>query len=336
MSRHKPKRKANSIPPEGIPDFPASGEELSASEASVPKQTDLSGSKADASGQAANPLQSRPGPAPRPPQTSHAQAVPPAKSSLDAGAGVRLQKVLAAAGLGSRRKCEELILAGRVEVDGKLVTELGVRVDPWRQEIRVDGQRIRPQPLVYYAVNKPSGVVCTHRDPSGRTRLIDLLPASKGLRVFPVGRLDLHSEGLILVTNDGQLANRLTHPRYGVEKTYRVQVAGLPSPEILQKLQKGVWTSEGKLKAQRIKVLGQHKKSTFLEMVLAEGRNRQIRRMLARVGHKVMKLTRLAVGPIRLGKLKPGAWRPLSPEEIQALYKAAGLKPPSTGKKKAQ
>ncbi|MCS7303932.1 MAG: rRNA pseudouridine synthase [Thermoguttaceae bacterium] len=260
-----------------------------------------------------------------------AKAAQGSESPRQTSQAIRLQKVLAAAGLGSRRKCEELILAGRVEVDGQLVTELGTRVDPYRQEIRVDGQRIRLQPLVYYAVNKPSGVVCTHRDPSGRTRLIDLVPASKGVRLFPVGRLDLHSEGLILVTNDGQLANRLTHPRYGVEKTYRVQVAGLPTPEILQKLQRGVWTSEGKLKAERIKVLGTHKKSTFLEMVLAEGRNRQIRRMLARVGHKVMKLKRLAVGPIRLGKLKPGACRPLTQEEIQALYKAAGLKhlPPS-------
>jgi len=249
--------------------------------------------------------------------------------------GIRLQKVLAAAGLGSRRKCEELILAGRVEVDGQLVTELGTRVDPYRQEIRVDGQRIHLQPLVYYAVNKPPGVVCTHRDPSGRTRLIDLVPASRGLHLFPVGRLDLHSQGLILVTNDGQLANRLTHPRYGVEKTYRVQVAGLPTPEILEKLQKGVWTSEGKLQAERIKILGKHKKSTFLEMVLAEGRNRQIRRMLARVGHKVMKLTRLAVGPIRLGKLKPGAWRPLAQEEIETLYQAAGLKSPRSCQKKS-
>ena len=262
------------------------------------------------------------------------------ESAQTADSGIRLQKVLAAAGLGSRRKCEELILAGRVEVDGQVVTELGTRVDPHRQEIRVDGERIRLQPLVYYAVHKPPGVVCTHHDPSGRTRLIDLVPASRRLRLFPVGRLDLHSQGLILVTNDGQLANRLTHPRYGVEKTYRVQVAGLPSPEILEKLQQGVWTSEGKLKAERIKVLGTHKKSTFLEMVLAEGRNRQIRRMLARVGHKVMQLTRLAVGPIRLGKLKPGACRPLRQDEIDALYQAAGLKPPlgtqkKSGKKKS-
>lgn len=249
-------------------------------------------------------------------------------------AAVRLQKVLASAGLGSRRQCEELILAGRVEVDGRVVAELGVRVDPFRQEIRVDGERIRLQRLVYYAVNKPSGVVCTHRDPSGRPRVIDLVPADKE-RLFPVGRLDLQSEGLILLTNDGELANRLTHPRYGVEKTYRVQVAGQPTAEVLAKLQQGVWSSEGKLKAERIKVLGKHKQSAFLEMVLAEGRNREIRRMLARVGHKVLKLTRLSVGPIRLGKLKAGQSRPLTSEEINALYEATGLKSPSGPKRKS-
>ncbi|HPP52760.1 MAG TPA: pseudouridine synthase [Thermoguttaceae bacterium] len=249
-------------------------------------------------------------------------------------AGVRLQKVLASAGLGSRRQCEELILAGRVEVDGQVAAELGVRVDPLRQEIRVDGERIRLHRLAYYAVNKPSGVVCTHRDPSGRRRVIDLVP-TEGERLFPVGRLDLHSEGLILLTNDGELANRLTHPRYGVEKTYRVQVAGQPTTEVLAKLQQGVWSSEGKLKAERIKVLGKHKQSTFLEMVLAEGRNRQIRRMLARVGHKVLQLTRLSVGPIRLGKLKPGQSRPLTAEEIEALYEATGLNSPGGPKRKS-
>ncbi|HOM16023.1 MAG TPA: pseudouridine synthase, partial [Thermoguttaceae bacterium] len=164
--------------------------------------------------------------------------------------------------------------------------------------------------------------------------VIDLVP-TEGERLFPVGRLDLHSEGLILLTNDGELANRLTHPRYGVEKTYRVQVAGQPTTEVLAKLQQGVWSSEGKLKAERIKVLGKHKQSTFLEMVLAEGRNRQIRRMLARVGHKVLQLTRLSVGPIRLGKLKPGQSRPLTAEEIEALYEATGLNSPGGPKRKS-
>lgn len=248
--------------------------------------------------------------------------------------GTRLQKVLASAGLGSRRKCEELILSGRVEVDGRVVSELGVRVDPFRQEIRVDGERLRLGRRVYYAVNKPSGVVCTHRDPSGRPRVIDLVPTQRE-RLFTVGRLDLHSEGLILVTNDGELANRLMHPRYGVPKTYRVQVTGEPSPEVLLQLQKGVWSAEGRLKAERIKVLGKYKQSTLLEMVLAEGRNREIRRMLARVGHKVLKLTRLAVGPVGLGKLRPGACRPLAPEEIQALYRASGLKSPFHTKRKS-
>ena len=154
-------------------------------------------------------------------------------------AGQRLQKVLAAAGVGSRRQCEELITSGRVEVDRRVVTELGTRVDPARQEIRVDGETLSAARAVYYAVNKPTGVVSTNRDPSGRPRVIDLVP-SRGARLFPVGRLDLNSEGLILVTNDGELANRLTHPRYEVPKTYVVQVAGKPEPETLAKICRGV------------------------------------------------------------------------------------------------
>ncbi len=233
----------------------------------------------------------------------------------------RLQKVLAAAGLGSRRQCEELITAGRVEVDRRVVTELGVRVDPAKQEIRVDGQSLpKPKPH-YYAVNKPPGILSTNRDPSGRPRVLDLLPAGN-LRLFTIGRLDLHSEGLILVTNDGELANRLTHPRYGVRKTYRVQVAGRPSREVLLKLQRGMHLAEGVARVEEIRVLSHHKESSLLEMVLCEGHNREIRRILARLGHKVLRLIRVAVGPVRLGNLPPGAFRPLSREEVAALWKA--------------
>ena len=233
-----------------------------------------------------------------------------------------MQKVLAAAGVGSRRKCEELIAAGRVEVDRRMVTELGRRVDPARQEIRLDGVALPKVKTVYYAVNKPAGVVCTNRDPSGRPRVIDLVPQSQA-RLFTIGRLDLHSEGLILVTNDGELANRLTHPRYGVSKAYRVQVAGHPSRELLARLRRGVRLAEGIARAESVRIKSRRKDSTILEIVLREGRNREIRRVLAKVGHKVLQLVRIAVGPVRLAKLPLGASRPLEKRELQALRRAA-------------
>ena len=235
--------------------------------------------------------------------------------------GERLQKVLAAAGLGSRRQCEELILAGRVEVDGKVVTELGTRVGPGRHQIRVDGVRLRQPRRVYYALNKPPGVVCTNRDPSGRPRAIDLIPAVRE-RVFTVGRLDLHSEGLILLTNDGELANQLTHPRYRIQKTYRVLVAGHPDREVIAKLRRGVHLAEGLARVVGLRISKRYKQSTLLEIVLSEGRNREIRRVLARVGHKVLRLTRLAIGPLRLGGLAPGEYRRLGAREIDALRRA--------------
>lgn len=230
----------------------------------------------------------------------------------------RLQKVLAAAGLGSRRHCEELILAGRVEVDRKVVMELGTRVDPAKQPIRVDGQDLRKPKTVWYALNKPVGVVCTNRDPGGRPRAVDLVPESKE-RLFPVGRLDMNSEGLLLLTNDGDLANQLTHPRYGISKTYRVMVAGQPTPEVLTQLHRGVYLSEGLTRVTGIAVKRHYKKSTILEMVLQEGKNREIRRVLARVGHKVMRLVRVAMGPIKLADLEPGQSRRLTPQEIAEL-----------------
>lgn len=238
--------------------------------------------------------------------------------------GERLQKILAAAGIGSRRQCEELIRMGRVEVDKKVVTELGFRADPFRQRICVDGVPIKLEPPIYYAVYKPDGVVSTNRDPSGRPRVIDLVP-EKERRLFPVGRLDLHSEGLILVTNDGALAERLTHPRYGVPKTYLVQVAGEPTRDVLLKLLKGVHLAEGIARVAKVRIRRKHKQSTILEMVLNEGRNREIRRIMARVGHKVYRLKRISVGPIRLGNMKPGEARRLTPSEVEALYRVAGL-----------
>jgi len=235
--------------------------------------------------------------------------------------GERLQKVLAAAGIASRRECEQLILEGRVEVGRQVVTKLGTRVERDRQEIRVDGELL-PQPkLIYYAVHKPTGVVSTANDPAGRPRVIDLLP-SDSTRAYCVGRLDMSSEGLILVTNDGELANWITHPRHGVEKTYLVHVVGQVTPSVLAQLHRGVHLAEGFAKASRTRIKSRRKQSTILEMVLDEGRNREIRRLLARVGHKVQRLIRVAVGPVRLGDLPAGAVRPLSRQELQALKKA--------------
>lgn len=235
---------------------------------------------------------------------------------------VRLQKVLAAAGLGSRRKCEELIREGRVEVDGRTVTELGTRVDPLAQQIRVDGQSVRrPKRSLYFAINKPVGVLSTSNDPSGRPRVIDLAPTRE--RLFTIGRLDKSSGGLILVTNDGRLTDLLTHPRYGVEKTYLAEVAGVPTREELEKLQRGVHLAEGYAHAKRIAVRRAHRHSATLEIVLDEGRNREVRRLLARIGHKVMKLTRVAIGPLRLANLQPGESRPLSRDEVEELYRAS-------------
>ena len=256
---------------------------------------------------------------------------------------VRLQKVLAAAGVGSRRQCEEIIRQGRVDVDGKMVSELGTRVDPFQHKIRVDGETVsRPKRRHYFLINKPMGILSTNQDPSGRPHMIDLAPSRE--RLFTVGRLDKTSEGLILATNDGQLTDLLTHPRYGVEKTYWALVAGSVSPEAASKLERGVHLAEGFAHAKRVTVRRAHKQSTILEIVLDEGRNREVRRLLARIGHKVLKLRRIAIGPLRLGNMKPGENRPLLRDEVEALYEAArqrrrqsdkGTKKPTTRLKTA-
>ncbi len=251
------------------------------------------------------------------PKTPRRRSPAPARQA-PANAGERLQKVLAAAGVASRRESEQLILEGRVEVDGQTVLELGTRVDRDTQEIRVDGEALLNPKRIYFAVHKPAGVVCTSNDPSGRTRVTDLLPPETG-RVFNVGRLDLESEGLILVTNDGELANELTHPKHGVEKTYEVQVMGFPDASVLAQVRKGMHLAEGYARAVNVKIKSRRKNGTILEMVLDEGRNREVRRMLAKVGHKVQRLTRIAVGPIRLGEMPRGAVRQLTPDEIRKL-----------------
>jgi 23S rRNA pseudouridine2605 synthase len=235
----------------------------------------------------------------------------------------RLQKVLAHAGVGSRRHCEELITTGRVSVNGETVRELGTRVDPEAQKITVDGQPIHAEKHVYWLVNKPRGYLCTNYDPSRRPLAVDLVPHVPQ-RVYTVGRLDEDSEGLLLLTNDGELANRLMHPRFGVEKTYVVQVAGRPGPEDLQQLLKGVWLSDGHVKAKSIKRLkSSGEKSTSLRIVLSEGKNREIRRMLARLEHKVLRLKRTAIGPVEIGSLATGKSRRLTRQEVAALQKEA-------------
>jgi 23S rRNA pseudouridine2605 synthase len=234
----------------------------------------------------------------------------------------RLNKLLAHAGLGSRRHCEELITAGRVSVDGRTVRDLGTKVDPVQQRVAVDGRPVRLERHVYWLVNKPRGYLCTNYDPAGRPRVVDLVP-HVSQRVYTVGRLDEESEGLVLLTNDGDLANRLLHPRFGVEKTYLVQVAGRPTRDDLQKLLKGVWLSEGHVRARRVKRLRQQGESTWLEVVLTEGKNREIRRMLARLGHKVLRLRRVAFGPVPLGRLRSGKSRPVMGRELAELRQAA-------------
>jgi 23S rRNA pseudouridine2605 synthase len=250
----------------------------------------------------------------RPPRRQPAGPVETAES----GPGERLQKVMAAAGIGSRRRCEELILAGRVEVDRTVVRKLGTKVDAESQEVRVDGTPLESARRVYFLVNKPVGVVSTNFDPSGRQRVIDLLPPTKE-RLFTVGRLDRTSEGLMIVTNDGALANQLAHPRYGVRKTYHALVAGIPGDDVLATLRKGVHLAEGVARVVSVKVRRELKQSALLELVLAEGRNREVRRILAKVGHKVLKLKRVAIGDLRLKELPPGEFRTLRREELQAL-----------------
>jgi 23S rRNA pseudouridine2605 synthase len=233
----------------------------------------------------------------------------------------RLNKFLAHAGQGSRRHCDELIRAGRIAIDGVVVRELGTRVDP-EQTVAVDGQPVRVEKSVYWLVNKPRGYLCTNSDPGGRPRAIDLVPHVEQ-RVYTVGRLDDDSEGLLLLTNDGDLANRLMHPRFGVTKTYLVQVAGKPTRAEMQKLLQGVYLSEGMVKARSVKPVKQQGDSTWLRIVLSEGKNREIRRMLARQGHKVMRLKRVGLGPVELGRLATGKCRPLTSLELKLLRRAS-------------
>lgn len=230
----------------------------------------------------------------------------------------RLNKYLAHAGIGSRRHCDDLIAAGRVKIDGVAVTEPGLKLDPAAHKVAVDDHEVKSEKPVYWVVNKPVGYLSTNSDPAGRPRAVDLLPHVEQ-RVYTVGRLDESSEGLLLMTNDGEVAFHLTHPRYGIPKTYLVLVAGKPTPADIQKLLDGVWLSEGKVRAKSVRRLKPQGNSTWLRIVLTEGKNREIRRMLAELGHKVMKLRRIAIGPVRLDKLPKGKARRLSQGELTEI-----------------
>ena len=239
-----------------------------------------------------------------------------------AGVPERLQKILARAGYGSRRACERLILDGRVSVDGRTVSELGTRADPERQRIAVDGKPIgKLEDLVYYALNKPSGVLCSSFDPEGRPLAVDLIPERR--RIYTVGRLDKDTEGLILLTNDGELTNLLTHPRYGVPRTYLARVAGDVTPAVVAKLRRGVWLSEGRTGPAIVRVKRRGRNSSTITVSIREGLNREVRRMLASVGLKVRRLRRIRIGRLRLDDMPAGSFRRLSAEEVRELRECA-------------
>lgn len=238
---------------------------------------------------------------------------------------VRLQKLLAQSGVASRRRCEELMLAGSVTVDGEVVTRLGTKVDPATAVVRVDGKRLAPvSPHVYLVLNKPRGVVSTMSDPEGRPTLQDLV-AERPERVFHVGRLDTDTSGLILLTNDGDFAHRMAHPSYEVDKTYVAEVEGQVYPNVLKRLLAGVELEDGPVTVSKARVMGSANERCLVEIVIHEGRNRIVRRLLDEVGHPVRRLTRTAIGPVRLGDLRPGDMRELTVAELGSLLDSAQL-----------
>jgi 23S rRNA pseudouridine2605 synthase len=243
------------------------------------------------------------------------------EAAQDAPGGERLQKVLGRVGIGSRRVVEELIEAGRIVVNGRTAI-LGARVDAERDEVAVDGVVVGVAPgLVHYLLNKPAGVLTTSDDPHGRPTVVQLVPAEP--RVFPVGRLDLDTEGLLLLTNDGALTHRLTHPSFGVEKEYLAWVAGRPSRLALRRLREGVDLDDGPTAPARASLV----EPDVIRLTIHEGRNRQVRRMCEAVGHPVRRLVRVRIGPLSDRSLEPGAWRPLTQDERRALERAASPRP---------
>jgi 23S rRNA pseudouridine2605 synthase len=272
----------------------------------------------------------RPSPRPKP------SPPPPAlrdEERPDSEAGERLQKVLAASGVASRRAAEEIIRAGRVRVNGQVVTEMGIKVDPTRDRILVDNRQLsRPRPR-YILLHKPSGYITTMDDPKGRWTVRDLVETSE--RVFPVGRLDRDTEGLLLMTNDGEVANRLMHPRYGVEKEYHALVTPLPSAEAIRALGAGIELVEEngrrvRTSPAKVSLLPVKRGEQWIRIVIREGRKRQVRRMLETVGCDVQRLVRVRLGPLVLTGIPKGMWRELTPGERRELYLALKLTDPDT------
>ncbi len=236
----------------------------------------------------------------------------------------RLHKLMAACGVGSRRACEEIIAQGRVQVDGRVVTQPGTQVDPAEHKVKVDGELLRTEPALHFLLNKPRGAICSSTSAPGTPRALDFVPARvRDRRLFTIGRLDVDSEGAIVLTNDGELCHLITHPRFGVAKTYHVEIEGAPDAATLEKMRKGVWLAEGRTGKIDVRPLHLGRERSLLLITLNEGKRREVRRLLARFGHEVRRLTRVAVGPIELGDLQPGESRALTPGEVAALRAAA-------------
>jgi 23S rRNA pseudouridine2605 synthase len=268
------------------------------------------------------------GPAPKAPRAEDNTSKPErAGRRPRAGNTLRLQKILARAGLGSRRACEELIAAGRVRVNGEIAT-LGDRADPETDRIEVDGAVVGVRPgLVHYLLNKPAGAVTTASDPQRRPTVVALVPPEPP--VFPVGRLDVDTEGLLVLTNDGELAHRLTHPSFGIDKEYLAEVEGCPARGALRRLREGVELEDGPTAPAKVSLVGER----LLRITIHEGRNRQVRRMCAAVGHPVRRLVRVRIGPLSDRRLAPGEWRVLAPDEVRALERAAAAAGPGSGRR---
>lgn len=231
---------------------------------------------------------------------------------------VRLQKFLADAGVASRRAAEQFILDGRVSVNGETVRLLGTKINPLHDEVFVDGKIVRAKKKIYLALNKPRGCVCSHKDELNRPTIYELLPREWQI-VSSVGRLDFNSEGLIFLTNDGQFALRLTHPRYGVRKKYLATVDGKVEPEMLQKFTRGIFDGGEKLRAEKAFLISASKSQSVVELELSEGKNREVRRLFESQALTVKRLQRIQIGKIKLGELKPGKWRALTAAEIKTL-----------------
>lgn len=256
----------------------------------------------------------KPGTCPVPGKTREAAA----SDSVASPVKIRLQKFLSEAGVASRRAAEWLILQERVAVNGQTVRQLGFKVDPASDRVTVDGGPVRPQPRLYVALHKPRGCICTRRDEQARPTVFEFLPAS-WRHLYPVGRLDFNSEGLLLLTNDGEFALRVAHPRYGVRKRYQATVNGRVTADMLAHLRQGVRHQGELLKAERVRVVRQGPSRSVVELELAEGRKREVRRLFESQGLTVRRLVRTHIGPLALGALQPGRWRQLTPAEIKSL-----------------